>query len=416
MSAMSEVSVRALTKSFRGRPAPVLAGVDFDLPAGEMLVLLGPSGCGKTTTLRCLAGLENPDSGSIRFGQQDIFDQHKKISVPTHRRDIGLVFQSFALWPHLTVRKNIEYPLRSRRRAAKTRGPAVDAAVSMVELPPELLQKRPYQLSGGQQQRVSLARALVAEPAVVLFDEPLSSLDAQLRVQVRSELHKLHRRLGFTGVYVTHDLSEALALGTQVAVMGGGRIKQLAPPAQIFDQPNSGLVARLFGYAKIQFDSSAGGATLEQTSVPAWVRPDRLRVVADGARPAPGTAHASGLMVSDITYLGTSLEVSIAIGSRTVRLPIPVGERATLAQPGAVVALEVDIADIHVLPDDPEDLGDPVDGADAGNPDSSGDIDEVDNLTAVADPAATAGESADPDALSEGQTASSTTVSRGALQ
>jgi iron(III) transport system ATP-binding protein len=250
---VAEIAVAGLHKSYRTRLARVNAveDISFVVPDGQLLVLLGPSGCGKSTTLRCLAGLEEPEGGSIRFGPTVVYDKDARVDVAAHRRDVGLVFQSFALWPHMSARANIEFPLRSRRVPVARRRLLVDDVGRLVDLAPDLLAKRPGQLSGGQQQRVALARALVAQPAVMLFDEPLSNLDANLREQLRIDLRALHQELRFTGVYVTHDLVEALALGDQIAVMLDGRIAQLGTPRDVFRHPVTADVAGFLGFRRL---------------------------------------------------------------------------------------------------------------------------------------------------------------------
>lgn len=241
---MSGFNVQGLTKRFGANT--VVDDLDLTVEDGEFVVLLGPSGCGKTTTLRCLAGLERPEDGAIAFGDRTVFDAARHVDVPTHKRNIGMVFQSYALWPHLTVRKNIGYPLKVRGRKDELRGGAVERAAEMVDTQ-ALLDRYPSQLSGGQQQRVAVARGLVAEPDLVLFDEPLSNLDARLRDQVRTQIHQLHRRLHFSAVFVTHDQSEAFALGDRLAIMKAGRLEQLDTPQQVFDEPGSEYVAAFIG-------------------------------------------------------------------------------------------------------------------------------------------------------------------------
>lgn len=241
---MSGFNVKGLAKRFGANT--VVDDLDLSVEDGEFVVLLGPSGCGKTTTLRCLAGLERPEAGSIAFGDRTVFDSKRHVDVPTHKRNIGMVFQSYALWPHLTVRKNIGYPLKVRGRKDALRAGAVERAAEMVDTQ-ALLDRYPSQLSGGQQQRVAVARGLVAEPDLVLFDEPLSNLDARLRDQVRTQIHQLHRRLGFSAVFVTHDQSEAFALGDRLAIMKAGRLEQLDTPQRVFDEPASEYVAAFIG-------------------------------------------------------------------------------------------------------------------------------------------------------------------------
>ena len=220
--------------------------LDLDIEEGEFLVLLGPSGCGKTTTLRCLAGLETPDEGRITFGDRAVFDSSTKLNLSPDKRNIGMVFQSYALWPHMTVRKNIGYPLKARKLKGPETKNWVEETAALVDCSP-LLDRYPAQLSGGQQQRVALARGLVARPDVVLFDEPLSNLDARLRDQVRAQLHELHARLRFSAVFVTHDQSEALALADRVAIMRAGRFEQVGTPEHVFEEPATEYVAGFIG-------------------------------------------------------------------------------------------------------------------------------------------------------------------------
>ena len=224
---MSSVSIHGLSKHFGGKtPTTAIDDLNLEIELGEFLVLLGPSGCGKTTTLRCIAGLETADAGSIAFGDHTVFDAARHVDVPPNKRNIGMVFQSYALWPHMTVRKNVSYPLRARKIKGKQATEWVEEVARLVDTK-ELLDRYPAQLSGGQQQRVALSRGLVARPDLVLFDEPLSNLDARLRDLVRTEIYELHARLKFTAVYVTHDQSEAMALGDRLAIMRRGAIASL---------------------------------------------------------------------------------------------------------------------------------------------------------------------------------------------
>ncbi|MCC3267441.1 ABC transporter ATP-binding protein [Arthrobacter gengyunqii] len=240
----SKFRVSGLTKSYGTNV--VVDQLDLEIEEGEFLVLLGPSGCGKTTTLRCLAGLETPQDGTITFKDRMVFDGQSHVNVPAHKRNIGMVFQSYALWPHMTVRKNIQYPLKVRNMKQDIDRGAVEAAAEMVDCA-KLLDRYPSQLSGGQQQRVAVARGLVAHPDLVLFDEPLSNLDARLRDQVRSQIHQLHQKLGFTAVFVTHDQSEAFALGDRLAIMKSGKIEQYDAPEHVFENPVSEYVAAFIG-------------------------------------------------------------------------------------------------------------------------------------------------------------------------
>lgn len=334
---MAEVQVEGLSKRFGGRGAQTQAvdDVSFGVRRGEMLVLLGPSGCGKTTTLRCLAGLEDPDEGRIELHGTVVADRRTGVKVPTHRRDIGLVFQTFALWPHLSARRNIEFPLRTAGAPPATRGPAIRQVAKLVDLDEALLDKRPGLLSGGQQQRVGLARALVAEPPVVLFDEPLGSLDALLREQLRSDLRVLHRQVGFTGIYVTHDFSEALALGDQIAVMRHGRIEQMGAPEQVFSRPATREVARLIGFRELTtVEPRAGGRTTGPVRLPelrfvdeppeaieVFVRPEHveLRPPGDGPATTRTCLRVDGAEVGEVTYLDGRFEVVVEVGARRIK-------------------------------------------------------------------------------------------------
>ena len=217
-----------------------LNGVSLDIQEGEFFTLLGPSGCGKTTLLRMIAGFNSIEGGDFYFGEKRIND------VPAHKRDIGMVFQNYAIFPHLTVRENVAYGLKARKMTAKEIKPKVDEALELVQIS-HLADRKPNELSGGQQQRVALARAFVIEPSVLLMDEPLSNLDAKLRVQMRSVIKKLQRRLGITTIYVTHDQEEALAISDRIAVMKDGHIMQIGTPREIYAKPQNPFVAGFIG-------------------------------------------------------------------------------------------------------------------------------------------------------------------------
>ncbi|MER6158156.1 ABC transporter ATP-binding protein [Streptomyces sp. NPDC001868] len=283
---MSHVRIEGLTKRFAGKPPAVAVDdLSLEIEPGEFIVLLGPSGCGKTTTLRCLAGLETPDEGRISLGDRTVLDIHGKVNLPPNKRRIGMVFQSYALWPHMTVRRNIGYPLKTRRVPRDEARGRIEEAAELVDCA-ALLDRYPAQLSGGQQQRVALARGLAARPDLVLFDEPLSNLDARLRDQVRAQLHELHARLGFTAVFVTHDQSEALALGDRLAIMKAGRIEQLDTPERVFEEPATEYVAGFIGMSnRLSLRRTGEGWTL--TGEPE----------ADGRTDDPGRAVAGELPV-----------------------------------------------------------------------------------------------------------------------
>ena len=242
---MSTLKIDRLVKNYNGVRA--VDDVSFEVEPGEFLSLLGPSGCGKTTTLRCIAGFERPDGGSIYFGDEPLTDIENGVFVPPNKRHFGMVFQSYAVWPHMTVVENVGYPLNVRGGMGRSEiGDRVDAALTLVGLG-GLGARYPTQLSGGQQQRVALARALVMEPRVLLFDEPLSNLDAKLRERMRFELIELQKKIGIPAVYVTHDQAEAMVLSRRILVMEGGKIAQMGAPREIYERPVTRFVADFVG-------------------------------------------------------------------------------------------------------------------------------------------------------------------------
>jgi len=244
----ASIEVRDLVVRY-GRVVAV-RGVSFSVAAGEHLTLLGPSGCGKTTTLRAIAGLEQPESGEIRIGGAVAFGTAPRVHVPPERRGLSMVFQSYAIWPHMTVLDNVAYGLRVRRLPEAEIAERVRWALELVQMG-DLARRSASKLSGGQQQRVALARAFVFSPAVLLFDEPLSNLDAKLRAEMRIELKELQHRLGITSVYVTHDLEEALAISDRIVVMRDGVIEQVGTPGEIYDRPRNTFVADFVGSANL---------------------------------------------------------------------------------------------------------------------------------------------------------------------
>src|SRR5687768_4562317 len=269
------LTVEGLTRTFVTGDGQVQAvhDVSFEVKTGEFFSLLGPSGCGKTTTLRCIAGLETPDSGEIWIDDKPVFSSNKGIMVPVHEREIGMVFQSYAVWPHMTVAQNVGYPLvHGRRKLPRNETKKrVKEILHLVQL--DDLEARPSSLlSGGQQQRVAVARALVAEPQLLLMDEPLSNLDAKLRVEMRHELRDLFERLKLTALYVTHDQEEALVLSHRMAVMHGGRVVQLGPPMDIYKEPANLFVAGFVGTTnllegRVVDNETAGARGIVETAV-----------------------------------------------------------------------------------------------------------------------------------------------------
>jgi iron(III) transport system ATP-binding protein len=239
------VRVTGLRKLFGGLVA--VDGVSFTVEVGHTLALLGPSGCGKTTILRCLAGLENADSGTIEIAGRTVFDRAASVNLKPEQRDLGVVFQSYAVWPHMTVAENVGFPLKVRGSPKAEIAARTNRILDLVGLA-NAKDKSAMALSGGQQQRVALARALVHEPSLVLFDEPMSNLDAQLRARMRMELAALQEQLGFTAIYVTHDQAEAFALAETVVVMNHGRIETAGDPRQVFAYPQTPFVAEFLGF------------------------------------------------------------------------------------------------------------------------------------------------------------------------
>lgn len=337
------ISIRGLRKTFRGDRGEHVAidRLDLDIARGTAVALLGPSGCGKTTTLRCVAGLETAESGTILVNGNTVFhrDSAGGMSVPPERRNVGLVFQSYALWPHMTVEENVRFPLVVRRSRGSEADIAVKVATTLQMVGcAELAHRYPGQLSGGQQQRVSLARALVADSLAVLFDEPLSNLDAALREEMRFELASMQSNLGFTALYVTHDQSEAMAIASQVAIMFDGRIAQMGSPHEVYDTPATPTIASFIGspvfidgelcgdaqgtHAEVdtklgrfwgRFASPAAKAAMAGTAVTVCIRPERLQIQWDEG---PGHESRSGgnrlaAKMGFLTYLGPRSVISV---------------------------------------------------------------------------------------------------------
>ncbi len=328
------IRVRNLVKRFRTKRGDVTAldHVSLDVSENEKVVLLGPSGCGKTTLLRCVAGLEEPDEGQIEINGKVVFSSDRRIFVPPERRGISMVFQSYALWPHLTVRNNVAYPLVNRGVPKAEIGTRVEEALALVGCE-GLLQRYPSQLSGGQQQRVSLARAIVSSEGVVLFDEPLSNVDAKVREQLRVELVAMQRRLAFSALYVTHDQTEATAVGHRIAVMDVGQVAQIGRPREVYDSPSSRYVANFVGATNelpgkvvgregecLKIDTPIGVIRSTQctdlqtdTKVVVMVRPEHLRFARGTVE--PGSNVLVGVLESAM-FLGLYNEYLVAFGDK----------------------------------------------------------------------------------------------------
>ncbi len=326
----------SLTKTYVTAQGPWRAvdDVSFRIEAGEFFTLLGPSGCGKTTTLRSIAGLETPDEGRIAIGGQAVFDARAGVNLPANRRDLGMVFQSYAVWPHMSVLRNVAFPLEvhgaSRREAAEGARRALD----LVGLG-HLAERSATLLSGGQQQRVALARAIVRPVRLLLFDEPLSNLDAELRIQMRVELRDLQRRLSATSVYVTHDQEEAMALSDRIAVMRAGRIVEVGTPDQLYLRPRHPFTARFIGQAELvpaDLLRRDGGGALLRTRLgdiacewagdvapgPAslLVRPEHIELHPPGTD-GPNTAHGRVLSVA---FLGKLADHEVDVAGLRMRV------------------------------------------------------------------------------------------------
>ena len=341
----ASLDVRDLGKQFSvGRPA--VDGVSFHVSAGEIVVLLGPSGCGKTTTLRCIAGLEHATAGRISIGARLVSAPADGVQVPPRARDIGMVFQSYAVWPHMTVWQNVAYPLRHRRVPRAELERKVGDVLALVGLA-EFAQRPVVSLSGGQMQRVALARSLVYEPQLLLLDEPLSNLDAQLRLRLRDDLRRIIKQTGITAIYVTHDQAEAVVLGDRIGVMRDGKLLQMAAPDEVYNRPADLFVATFTGASNLlagrvlarngEFVTiEAGGQRLTALMPPdvksgaavrIAVRPENIRLGADGSAEANRyTARVSARRyqgtqtIYELAVLGGKLEV-LELGT-SVRHPV----------------------------------------------------------------------------------------------
>jgi len=327
---VTRIEVRDLV--VRYGDAVAVNGVSFAVGRGEHLTLLGPSGCGKTTTLRAIAGLEQPSGGSIRIDGRAMYEAASRTNVPAEQRGVSMVFQSYAVWPHMSVFDNVAYGLRVRKLGPADIKSNVERALDLVQMR-HLADRPASKLSGGQQQRVALARAVAFSPTVVLFDEPLSNLDAKLRAEMRVELRELQRRLGITSVYVTHDQEEALAISDRVIVMNVGVIEQIGTPEEIYNKPRSRFVADFVGSANLikgklageGLFAAEGGATLKVTAPhePHGKESEvAVRTAYIDLEPRPGDNHVPGT-VRQRLFHGDFVQYVIdsAVGSMIVRRP-----------------------------------------------------------------------------------------------
>jgi ABC-type Fe3+/spermidine/putrescine transport system ATPase subunit len=349
---MPSVRLDRLRKQFGDAVAVDDVSVEFH--DGEMTSVLGPSGCGKTTTLNLIAGFLDPDRGSIHFGDRLIADSARGVMVPPNKRNLGMVFQSYALWPHLSVADNVAYGLKMHKVPRPQRDGLVKRALQRVRL--ELFIDRfPHQLSGGQQQRVALARAIAYSPQILLFDEPLSNLDAQLREEMRLELKDIHREIGITAVYVTHDQAEAMSLSDRIVVMGEGQILQVGSPRELYDEPGDVRVARFLGRTNL-FDARIvdKGAPIAQVRIegveqPVWcrappgaapnargslsVRPEAISVRPAGQPPPGLPGHVcAAIYLGNVSQLHVALDIGKTIEvQQTTRQAWNVGDAVSVA-------------------------------------------------------------------------------------
>lgn len=356
---MVQVVVENLRKSFGA--LTVVDDVSFTVPSGSVLTLLGPSGCGKTTILRCIAGLEWASDGRITLGNDAVFDGARNVAVPAEDRQIGMVFQSYAIWPHLTVFDNVAFPLRLRRvPKAKLRTDVMDALKSVgLERHHD---RFPNQLSGGQQQRAVLARCLVYRPRVLLLDEPLANLDATLREEMRFELREVQQKFGLTSIYVTHDQSEAMALSDNILVLSGGKIVSEGSPREVFSKPRHRFVASFLGGANLM----PAKVVVERKGPPKVVGVDGdgvLQVEGEGpagsaatvaARPsdlsivAPHEAHGAVTgVLKRVTFLGDANDCVVTVGGHDIRLR---GDPDGAWKPGDTVGVAFHPSRVHLLP------------------------------------------------------------------
>ena len=325
---MAEVSFKGVRKFYDGVERPAVEDFTLDVRDGEFLVLVGPSGCGKSTTLRMVAGLETPSAGTISIGGRDV------TRLPPKDRDIAMVFQNYALYPHMTVKENLSFALRLRKRPKAEIERRVAEAADALGLAP-YLSRLPKALSGGQRQRVALGRAIVREPAVFLFDEPLSNLDAKMRVEMRAEIIRLHHRLGATMIYVTHDQTEAMTMGERIVVMSEGRIQQVAAPMEIYDRPANEFVAGFIGTPPMNLFPPG---TLSQART-IGIRPEHVSIL-PAVESRPGDLHGR---VDFSEPLGSETLVHVVVGTTGFRATARLQGYAPF-NPGAEVSVRCDLS------------------------------------------------------------------------
>ncbi|MFN4172661.1 MAG: ABC transporter ATP-binding protein [Pseudorhodobacter sp.] len=326
---MAGVSIRNVRKSYGGAGPVAVENLNLEIPDSEFLCLLGPSGCGKTTTLRMIAGLENLTDGEIRIGDRVVDSVAGGVFVPPEKREIGLVFQNYALWPHLTVEQNVEFGMKLRKVPKDQREREMTAVMETLGIA-KYRKRYPSEMSGGQQQRVALARMLAVSPSVILLDEPLSNLDAKLRLEMRSELKRIHSELGSTFIFVTHDQFEAMTLATTIAVMSDGLLQQLGTPDDIYDRPANRFVAEFVGTIPINIIDMATEAShpltiWAQTNLDALslagarvasvgIRPESIRFQAVGQAKPDAAAVTCAARIVDIVPTGGNSIVEMRAG------------------------------------------------------------------------------------------------------
>jgi multiple sugar transport system ATP-binding protein len=358
---MTELTLRGIEKQYGSGPR-VLQGIDLEVKSGEFMVFVGPSGCGKSTLLRCIAGLEEVSAGQILIGGDEAQD------LPPVERGVAMVFQSYALYPHMTVAENMGFALKFAKMSKPEIRAAVDRAAQVLQIG-NLLERRPKELSGGQRQRVAIGRAIVRHPKVFLFDEPLSNLDASLRVQMRMELAKLHRELGTTMVYVTHDQVEAMTLGSRIAVFNGGKIEQVGRPIDLYRQPRTQFVAGFLGSPKMSFltgtaTAEAGGLRFSLGEAGHFLLPGRglagrEEQVTLGVRSEDFTLGPQGAgiraLVEQVEYLGdcdlVHVRVSSAAGNRVESACVKLPSGGPSLSPGEHMWLQPDASQCHLFDD-----------------------------------------------------------------